>query len=338
MSATRHEPVLRAEVIEALAPRDGGIYLDGTFGGGGYTRAILEAARTRVLALDRDPAALARGVTLAEQARGQLTLVEARFSEMERIADEQGVPGLDGIALDLGLSSDQLADAGRGFSFQADGPLDMRMSPAGASAADLVNTLDEAALTRLIAVYGEEPRARRVARALVAARAEAPITRTLQLADIVDRAVGGRGAHKIHPATRTFQALRIAVNRELDELAEGLAAAERLLKPAGRLAVVAFHSLEDRIVKRFLATRAGEAGAPSRHRPDRADEPAPSFRLLKRGAVQASPAEVAGNPRARSARLRAAERTAAPPHVFDPWKLGLPQLDLTELVLKGVTP
>ncbi len=343
MSApSQHAPVMRAEILEALSPRDGGLYLDGTFGGGGYTRALLDAAHTTVLALDRDPAAIARGRALEAERAGRLALVEARFSDMEQVAASRGIAGVDGIALDLGLSSDQLGDPARGFSFMQDGPLDMRMSPegphAGPSAADLVNDLEEPDLSRLIFTLGEEPRARAIARAIVTARAHAPVARTSQLADIVSRAVGGpkskgRGAHKIHPATKTFQALRIAVNRELEELALGLAAAERLLKPAGRLAVVSFHSLEDRAVKRFLVERSGRQAAPSRHRPAREEGPAPSFRLLDRHALKPGEEEVARNPRARSARLRAAERTEASALRFDASSLGLPQW-----VLKGVSP
>jgi 16S rRNA (cytosine1402-N4)-methyltransferase len=326
MTATRHQPVLRAEVIEALAPKPGGFYVDGTFGGGGYSAALLGAAPCRVLGLDRDPAALARGQGLSKD--GHLTLVLASFSAMEEAARDMGETGADGVALDLGFSSDQMDDAARGFSFSADGPLDMRLSGEGPSAADLVNTLDAPALARIFRDYGEEPQARRIAQAIVAERMKSPITRTRALAELIETQLGPKAkAGRIHPATRSFQALRIAVNDELMELARGLAAAERLLRPAGRLAVVAFHSLEDRIVKRFLAERAGRAGAASRHRPE-TDVPAPSFRLLFNGARAPSEAEIAANPRARSARLRAAIRTDAAPHSFDLVGLGLPALAL----------
>jgi 16S rRNA (cytosine1402-N4)-methyltransferase len=301
-----HIPVLLAEVIAALMPRDGGFYVDGTFGGGGYSEAILRGARCRVIALDRDPAALAEGDNLAQLYAGRLTLIEGRFSEMERLLAPLGVTRIAGVALDLGLSSAQLDDAARGFSFRGDGPLDMRMGRAGRSAADLVNSADEAELAKIIRDFGEERFARRIARAIVAAR---PLTRTSELAAVVRRVVPESGS--IDPATRTFQALRIAVNEELEELDRGLAAAERLLEPGGRLAVVAFHSLEDRRVKDFLRRRSSAAPRASRHAPAMRG-PAPSFRLLERKPVMPSAEEIARNPRARSARLRAAERTAAP--------------------------
>lgn len=321
---TRHAPVLCAEVIAALAPRTGGFYVDGTFGGGGYSKAILAAADCRVLGLDRDPAAIARGRSALEASIGRLRLALAPFSRMECAVEEAGETGADGVALDLGLSSDQLDDPVRGFSFAADGPLDMRMGGDGPHAADLVNGLDERALAQILKAYGEEPDARRIARAIVKARAEKPIARTGELARIIEKVGGPRAkASRIHPATRSFQALRIAVNDELGELARGLAAAERLLKPAGRLAVVAFHSLEDRIVKQFLAARSGRAGGASRHRPETQDA-APSFTLLHGRALKPSDSEIARNPRARSARLRAAERTGAPPQSFDLSALGLP--------------
>lgn len=322
---SHHQSVMRDAVIAALNPRDGGFYVDGTFGGGGYSRALLAVAETTVLALDRDPIAVERATPDVAAAAGRLTVVCARFSVMDRVAADHGFGPADGVALDLGLSSDQLDDSARGFSFSVDGPLDMRMASAGATAADLVNTLPEADLVKIIAGYGEERRARAVARAIVAARAQAPITRTGVLAEIVSRAVGGRkGPHTIHPATRTFQALRIAVNGELGELAHGLAAAERLLTPAGRLAVVAFHSLEDRVVKRFFTQRSGQRALPSRHLPLSASDRPPSFRALMRGAQKPDADEIARNPRARSARLRAAERTGAPAFPLDLTELGLP--------------
>jgi len=302
-------PVLLAEAIAALAPRDDGLYVDGTFGAGNYSRAILEAARCRVVALDRDPAAVARGGALARRYAGNLTVVEGRFGDLERILAGLGIVRVTGIALDLGFSSDQMDDPERGFSFRADGPLDMRMSSAGTTAAELVNTLSEAALADLIYVYGEERYSRRVARAIVRARTKAPLMRTGELAALVRKVVPATGG--IDPATRTFQALRMEVNDELGELERSLVAAERLLEPGGRLAIVAFHSLEDRTVKDFLRARGGGVGG-SRHRPSAASR-APSFAVLTRRPLRPTAEEVARNPRARSARLRAAERTAAPP-------------------------
>ena len=303
-----HVPVLLAEAIAALAPRDDGLYVDGTFGAGNYSRAILEAARCRVVALDRDPAAVRRGGALASQYAGRLTVVEGRFGDLEQILAKLGITRVTGIALDLGFSSDQMDNPARGFSFRADGPLDMRMSSEGTTAADLVNTLSETALADLIYVYGEERHSRRVARAIVRARAKAPIARTGELAALVRRVVPAAG--DIDPATRTFQALRMEVNDELGELERALAAAERLLEPGGRLAIVAFHSLEDRKVKDFLRARSGGTGG-SRHRPSQVSR-APSFALLTRKPVRPSAEEIERNPRSRSARMRAAERTAAP--------------------------
>ena len=306
MTPRAHVPVLLAEVLEALQPSPGAIVIDGTFGAGGYSRALLEAG-ARVIAFDRDPTAARFAGPL--KASGRFRLVATPFSTMTEVLGEAGA---DGVALDLGLSSMQLDQAERGFSLQRDGPLDMRMSGAGPTAADLVNHAPPAELARVFRLYGEERQARRVAGALVRRRAEAPFTRTLDLADTVERALGGRRGAKIHPATRVFQALRIAVNDELGELELGLAAAERTLKAGGRLAVVTFHSLEDRIVKAFLTARAGRQGAPSRHAPPRADGPAPSFRLLHNGVRVPDSAEIAANPRARSAKLRAAMRTDSP--------------------------
>ncbi len=310
-----HVPVLLDRVLDVLRPRDDGIYVDGTFGAGGYARAILDTARCTVYGIDRDPDAIRRGQALARRYAGRLHLVEGRFGEMDRLLHERRVEAVDGIALDLGASSMQLDEASRGFSFRADGPLDMRMDGRGPSAADIVNTLPGDDLARILRSYGEERQARRIARALVEARREAPIERTGRLAEIVRRAIGARARKVggIDPATRTFQALRIHVNDELGELDRGLRAAERLLAPGGRLAVVSFHSLEDRRVKAFLRERSGETPAPSRHlpAPDRRG-PAPSFRLLFRRAVRPTPEEIARNPRARSARLRAAERSDAP--------------------------
>lgn len=304
--STKHIPVMLDEVMAVLAPRDGAIYVDATFGGGSYTEALLARAKCVVYAIDRDPAAIARGQTLTQRFGDRLTLIEGRFSEMDAFVRTPA----DGVAFDLGVSSFQLDEAGRGFSFNADGPLDMRMSGKGPSAADAVNTLPESDLADIFRRYGEEKRARAIAHAIVAAR---PITRTRALAGIVEKALGVSARKQaIHPATRTFQALRIYVNDELGELERGLEAAERTLKPMGRLAVVAFHSLEDRIVKRFLTERAGKTPHASRHAPDAAPMRAPTFRLIPPSPRMPRMSEVEANPRSRSAKLRAAERTAAP--------------------------
>jgi 16S rRNA (cytosine1402-N4)-methyltransferase len=302
---TPHVPVLMNEVVDALAPSPGQTVVDGTFGAGGYSRAFL-ATGAKVVAFDRDPTV--RRFT-AGFPSDRFRLVEARFSEMDAVLGEGGA---DGVALDLGVSSMQLDEAERGFSFMSDGPLDMRMGDQGPTAADLVNTAEQTELARIIFVYGEERESRRIARAIVRRREEAPFTRTLELAAFVERALGGRRGAKTHPATKTFQALRIAVNEELSELEAGLVAAERTLKAGGRLCVVTFHSLEDRIVKSFLAVRAGKTPAGSRHAPPLAKGAEPSFQLLFNGAHAPSAAEVAANPRARSAKLRAAVRTDAP--------------------------
>ena len=304
MSDAPHIPVLMDEVVVALAPAPGETIVDATFGAGGYTRALL-AAGARVIAFDRDPDAIAAGQAAALDG---LTLVHADFSAMVAALADLGEEQVDGVTMDIGVSSMQLDQAGRGFSFQSDGPLDMRMSQEGQSAADFLNEADEAAIADVIYRYGDEPKSRRIARAIVAAR---PLVRTGDLATVVRRALGYKPHDKKDPATRTFQAIRIHVNRELDELAEGLAAAERVLKPGGRLAVVTFHSLEDRMVKRFLRDRSGGAPAGSRHAPQAAASAAPSFESVGRG-IRAGEAEVAANPRARSATLRMARRTAAP--------------------------
>lgn len=314
MSSVPHIPVLGREAIAHLAPREGGVYVDATFGAGGYSRAILEVPGTRVIAIDRDRTAIAGGAELVERSEGRLTLVEDRFSNLAEVCAAQGIDAVDGVVMDVGVSSMQLDQAGRGFSFRLDGPLDMRMGQTGPTAADVVARASEGDLADIIYLFGEERHSRRIARAIVADRKDTPFTTTRALADLVGRVVRSKPGD-IHPATRTFQALRIFVNEELDELQTALAAAERVLKPGGRLVVVSFHSLEDRIVKTFLAERA-KIGGGSRHLPETAHA-APSFQLLTRRPVVAGEEEVASNPRARSAKLRAAERTAAPMHQGD---------------------
>lgn len=306
-----HVPVLLGEMLVALDVRSGGTYLDATFGAGGYSRAILQAGAGRVFAIDRDPAAVARGRELAA-ACPRFTMLEGRFGDMAELLAVHGVRQLDGVVLDLGVSSMQLDEAGRGFSFAVDGPLDMRMSGVGISAAEVVNRADADTLTDILRRYGEEPAARRIARAIVERRRRSPIERTRELAELVAGVVG-RKAGRIDPATRTFQALRIHVNDELGELERALHAAEALLVPGGRLVVVAFHSLEDRIVKRFFAERSDASPRPSRHLPmPVAPSEAPRWRLLAKRPVRPGPAEIAANPRARSARLRWAERAGLP--------------------------
>ena len=314
-----HVPVLLQEVVDALAPVDGGRYLDGTFGVGGYTRALLAAADCTVLAVDRDPDAIVRARALSQEYAGRLLPLHGRFGEMDRLAAGAEIDQVNGIALDLGVSSPQLDEAERGFSFRHDGPLDMRMDRSGESAADVVNEASERELADIIFHYGEERYARRIAKAIVVARTTATIRRTGDLADIVRRVVPSApdsAGRSIDPATRTFQALRIHVNRELEELDHGLDAAERMLSPGGRLAVVSFHSLEDRRVKTFLRTRSGKSARPSRHTPGaitvQDTGPGPTFTVLTRRPITPSPAEVEANPRARSARLRVGERTNAP--------------------------
>ena len=308
-ASARHIPVLGREAVTLLSPRAGGIYVDATFGAGGYSRALLEVAGTRVIGIDRDRTAIAGGFDLVERSDGRLTLVEDRFSNLAEVCVEQGVDAVDGVVMDVGVSSMQLDEAARGFSFRLDGPLDMRMSQRGPSAADVVATASEADLANIFYIFGEERYSRQVARAVVAARREAPITTTRALAEIVGKVVHARPG-EIHPATRTFQGLRIFVNEELDELHLALTAAERVLKPGGRLVVVSFHSLEDRIVKNFMVERS-KSGGGSRHLPQIA-EAVPRFTILTRRPVTAGDDEVAANPRARSAKLRAAGRTAAP--------------------------
>jgi 16S rRNA (cytosine1402-N4)-methyltransferase len=303
--------VLGREAVEMLSPREGGTYVDATFGAGGYSRAILGVAGTRVIGIDRDRTAIAGGFDLVDRSEGRLTLVEDRFSNLAEICAAERAPSVDGVVMDVGVSSMQLDQAARGFSFRLDGPLDMRMGQAGPTAADVIAKASEAELADIIYLFGEERHSRGVARAIVAARRETPITTTHALADIVARVVRAKPG-EIHPATRTFQGLRIFVNEELQELQTALEAAERVLKSGGRLAVVSFHSLEDRIVKNFFAARA-KTGGGSRHLPE-VNQAAPSFRLLTRKPVTPSEQEMTANPRARSAKLRAAERTDAPAH------------------------
>ncbi len=325
-----HRPVLCDEVIAALAPETGDLFIDGTFGAGGYSRAILAAAECRVIGVDRDPEALAEARPWASVYGERLRLVETVFGDLDTVpdADEQ----VTGVVLDIGVSSMQLDRAGRGFSFLRDGALDMRMGQDGPSAADLVNTAEEAVLGDILFQYGEERRARALARAIIAARTKTPIRTTAELSQIVEAASPAKKPGQAHPATRTFQALRIAVNDELGELVRGLAAAERVLVPGGRLVVVTFHSLEDRIVKRFLKSRSERGGAGvSRHAPGPLAGPEPSFETLTRKPIEAGEAELATNPRARSARLRAGRRTSAPALPFEARGLGLPGLALEGL-------
>lgn len=306
-----HAPVMLPDVLACLAPADGDLIIDGTFGGGGYTRAILAAADCRVLGIDRDLDAIARAERLAER-EPRFTPVLGRFGDLDALAINLGFETVDAVVLDLGVSSFQLDEAGRGFSFLREGPLDMRMGGDGPTAAMVINQMAERPLADLIFRLGEERQSRRIAKAIVRRRAEAPFATTLDLAETVEQAVGGRKGARIHPATRTFQAIRMYVNDELGELARALAAAERVLRAGGRLVVVSFHSLEDRIVKRFLQARSGRAGSGSRHLPGHKSVQTPSFEPVHRGALEPGEHEVATNPRARSARLRAARRTEAP--------------------------
>lgn len=312
MTNEKHIPVLLREVIEALAPRDNGIYVDATFGRGGYSRALLTAGKTKVYGIDRDPIAVKVGDKLVDEFKPRFKILQGPFGAMDILLAGEQVEKVDGVALDLGVSSPQIDEAERGFSFQADGPLDMRMSQSGPTAADIVNTMDEKELADVIYTCGEERLSRRVAKYIVEARSGNRILRTHQLAEIVRRAVP-RSADGIDPATRTFQALRIYVNDELGELKRGLAAAEILLKPHGRLAVVSFHSLEDRTVKDFLRRRSATTISLSRHMPaNDQTPPVPTFSLLTRKPQTPSAEEARQNPRARSAKLRVAERTDAP--------------------------
>lgn len=310
-----HEPVMVSEVVATLAPSDGDIIVDGTFGAGGYAKAYLDAAQCTVYGIDRDAEAIERGRALERDYDGRLHLVEGRFADMEALLGARGVGSVNAVGLDIGISTIQLDDPDRGLSFQVDGPLDMRMSRTSSddpTAAEIIANSDEVALADLIWRYGEERKSRSIAKAIVEARRGAPITRTLQLADIVARVVGRDKRRKTHPATKTFQALRIYCNDELGQLERGLQAAERLLAPLGRLVVVSFHSLEDRIVKSFLRQRSGSLPRKSRYLPSSPSSRAATFSLTSRGAQKPSDAEIDRNPRARSARLRAATRTEAP--------------------------
>jgi 16S rRNA (cytosine1402-N4)-methyltransferase len=332
-TAAPHIPVLLGEVMEALAPIDGGIFIDGTFGAGGYTRALLDHGAAQVIAIDRDPEALAAGEALVKKSGGRLILVGGVFAEMDEIAREYANGPIAGVVLDIGVSSMQIDQAGRGFSFMRDGPLDMRMAQTGPSASDLVNKADERGLADIIYHLGEDRAARRIARTIVAARADGPITGTGQLAEIVAGCMPRQRPGQIHPATRSFQALRIAVNDELGQLVQALEAAETVLAPGGRFVVVTFHSLEDRIVKRYFQTASGMGGKGSRHGPAYQGPPPRYLRPAK--AVQAGAAETALNPRARSARLRAAVRTDAPVVGVEPGRLGLPPAPAMEDLIVG---
>ena len=317
------------EVLGALQPERGGIFVDGTFGAGGYTSAILASAKAQVIAIDRDPNAISAGQALVANSGGRLRLVQGAFSNIRPLVEDLNHAHVDGVVLDVGVSSMQIDEAGRGFSFMKDGPLDMRMSQDGPSAADYVNQLEAEDLANVIFVYGEEPRSRAIARAIIKAREEAKVLTTFDLVKAVERATGPKRAKDhTHPATRTFQALRIFVNAELDELAAALCGAEEILAEGGRLVVVTFHSLEDRIVKRFFAERSGVRPAASRHAPALAAGPLASFTSQQRGAINVSDEEVRNNPRARSAKLRFGIRTAAAAIAFNAKSLGLPQYQL----------
>ncbi|MEO1641845.1 MAG: 16S rRNA (cytosine(1402)-N(4))-methyltransferase RsmH [Pseudomonadota bacterium] len=306
-----HVPVLLDEVVTALQPKDGETYADGTFGGGGYALRVLNAANCKIIGIDRDLDAISRAETLSEK-EPRLTPLLGRFGDMDALLLNNGIAHVQGVMLDIGVSSFQIDEAERGFSFMRDGPLDMRMGRSGPSAADVVNTMDERDLFTIIRQLGEEKQARRISGAIVARRAEKPFQTTLDLAETIETAVGGRRGRKTHPATLTFQALRMFVNDELGELARGLAAAERMLAPGGRLVVVTFHSLEDRLVKTFMRVRSGLGGGGSRYLPEREKGPEPTFFMPSKKAVEPSDSETAANPRARSARLRLAIRTEAP--------------------------
>ncbi len=327
-SPASHVPVMLGEVLRALAPKAGGIYVDGTFGAGGYTRAILEAANCRVVAIDRDPSAVAAGQGMTAKFSGKLDIIEGRFSAMGEHLASLGLSKVQGVVLDVGVSSMQLDQGARGFSFMRDGPLDMRMSQAGQSAADVVNQSAPELLAKVIFLFGEEPRSRAIAKAIVGQRALAPILTTLDLVKAIEKATGPQRARdRTHPATRTFQALRIYINAELDELVDALQEAEQILDAGGRLVVVSFHSLEDRIVKRFLTMRCGKIPEVSRHMPGTLEQKPPSFELLFKGHLEANEEESNLNPRSRSAKLRAGVRTGAPAWPDSRYDLGIPGIE-----------
>lgn len=319
-----HIPVLLRPLLAAVAPVTG-LWLDGTFGAGGYARGLLAAGADHVIGVDRDPLAFEMAASWASEYGGKLSFLLGTFSKLDTFADEL----LDGVVLDLGVSSMQLDRADRGFSFMKDGPLDMRMSQSGPSAADIVNTVSEAELADIIFQYGEERASRRIAKAIVAARAITPFETTLQLAEVIETCLPRSKPGQSHPATRTFQAIRIAVNDEFGELLAGLQASERALKPGGKLAVVTFHSLEDRVVKRYLAARSGGAGRANRYAPETAEEK-PQFKLISRRAIGPDDDELAENPRARSAKLRVAMRTEHPSGEMQRTGLGMPKISLKD--------
>jgi 16S rRNA (cytosine1402-N4)-methyltransferase len=326
-SGAAHTPVMLSEVLKALNPSAGEVYVDGTFGAGGYTKAILDHADCRVIAIDRDPNAIEEGQKLLTHYKSRLTLVHATFEELRESIKRFGLTHVDGIVLDVGVSSMQLDQAARGFSFMRDGPLDMRMSTTGQSAADRVNKLDQSDLSRVIFMLGDEPRARAIAREIVEARTEKELTTTFDLVRAIERATGPqRAKDRIHPATRTFQALRILVNSELTQLAGALFAAEDILREGGRLVVVTFHSLEDRIVKRFFTLRSGKAPHASRHQPGDVTQQIATFSTLFRGHQSASEHEMIENPRSRSAKLRAGIRTSKAVNKVSFGELGVPEI------------
>ena len=335
MTYAAHAPVMEKEIVAALAPKDGGVYVDATFGGGGYARAILNAADCTVYGFDRDPPAVERARGWASDYGSRLRLINAPFAEMETALAAEGVEAVDGVVFDLGVSSMQLDEAARGFSFRHEGQLSMRMDGARPDARDVVASADARDLAAIFKAYGEEKKAGAIARAVVRAREAAPIETTTELAAIVEKAAPVFGKSKIHPATRVFQALRIFVNDELGQLIAGLRAAERLLRPAGRLVVVTFHSLEDRIVKRFFASRARTRPAASRHAPPAEEGPRPSFDLVHAKAVLPGETEIAQNPRARSAKLRAGLRLDAPAAPANDDALGAPRLDVQRILKEG---
>ena len=324
-----HLPVLLDEVVAAMAPKAGEVHVDGTYGGGGYAHALLEAAPCKVVGIDRDPDAIARAKVM-QASEPRLVPVQGAFGDMADLVQQAGFEHVDAITLDLGVSSFQLDEAERGFSFMRDGPLDMRMGRSGPSAADVVNRMDERDIATILFRLGEEKQSRRIARAIAKRRMEAPFTATLDLADLIEDVLGGRRGAKTHPATRSFQAIRMFVNEELDELARALEASEGLLREGGRLVIVTFHSLEDRMVKLFMRERAGLMGGGSRHMPEKDDGPVPSFELPSKKATEPGDKELKTNPRARSAKLRVAVRTAAPP-IAAPVPLGVELPDLSSL-------